>query len=121
MDFSSYGKGRLSSSRYRAAVEQHIVQIHLAGILHPERNHCQAVTDKDDVHAGMVGNVGTGKVVRGNHGDGLLALVHLTEGVDGHLFAQRGCIADGRVRAVPFDGTVYCFPRWNCCMLTKRL
>ena len=97
----AYGESRLRSARDRAAVHQHVLQRDLACILHAHGDHGEAVADEDDVHAGMIGDVGGGEVVGGDHGHGLVPAVQRLQGVDRHLLARRGRRrAHGRMRAI---------------------
>ncbi|KND88105.1 Ubiquitin-like protein ATG12 [Tolypocladium ophioglossoides CBS 100239] len=60
----------------------------LAGVLHAERDHGQAVANENHVHARVVGNVGAGEVVRREHGDGVALFMQGPQGPQGHLFAR---------------------------------
>ena len=82
-------------------MQQHLLDHNLAGVLHSKGDHGQAVADEDHVHAGSIGNMGTGKVVGGHHRDRLTPPVQRAEGADVDLlpWVYRRC-AHRRVRAV---------------------
>jgi len=52
-------------------VQQHLLQQHFAGVLHAQSYHGKAIADKDDVHAGSIGDMGAGEVMGCDHGDWL--------------------------------------------------
>lgn len=82
-------------------MQNHVLKGNFVRVLHAQRDHGQAVADEDHVDAGVVGDVGRGKVVGRDHGDGLLAAIERLQGVHRHLLARiGGRCAEGRMRAV---------------------
>lgn len=90
----TYGEGSLGRASYRPAMEQHLLHQNLACVLHTQGNHSQTIAHQYHVHAGMVGDMGAGKVVGRDHGNWLIFAVEALEGVDGD-----GLSGDGWRRA----------------------
>lgn len=86
----TYSESSLCRASHRLAVQQHLVQQHLASILHTKGHHGQTISNENHVHAGMVGNVCTREVVRRDHGYGFILPVQALEGVDGNRLARIG-------------------------------
>jgi hypothetical protein len=86
----AYCEGSLGCSCHRPAVQQHLLQQDLTGILHAQGDHGQTVADQYHVHTGVVGNVGAREVVGGDHGNGFILAVEALEGVDGNGLAGIG-------------------------------
>lgn len=82
-------------------MQQHFFHEHLAGVFHSQGNHGQAVTDQDDIHASMIGDVGAWKIVGSHGGDGLSLSVKTPQCAQRNLLPlkRRRC-AHGRVGAV---------------------
>ena len=75
-------------------MENHLIQDHLASVLHPQRDHGETVAYKNDIDAGGIGHMGAREVVGGDHGDGLPGFVQ------GSQIVERDFLpADGGRRA----------------------
>jgi hypothetical protein len=57
-------------------MQQHFVHSDLTGILLTKSNHGQTVASKYHVHACVIGDMGAGEVVGGDHGNWLVFAVH---------------------------------------------
>lgn len=68
-------------------MQDHLIQEDFARVLHPQRDHGQAVAYQDHLHACVVGDVGAGEVVCGDHGDGFIFPSQVAERVECDLFA----------------------------------
>ena len=71
-------------------MQQHLLHQHFACILHTKCNHGQTISNKYHIHAGMVGDVGAGEVMRRDHGDGFVLAVEALESIDGDRLACNG-------------------------------
>lgn len=97
----TYSKSPLSGPGDGPAVQQHLLENHLTGILHTQGNHSKAVSHKDHVHAGMIGDMCTWEVVRRDHGDWFALFMQGPQGTQGDLLARIGRRgAKGGMRAV---------------------
>lgn len=85
---AAYDECVLGATAHTAAVQQHFLDEYLARVFHAQGDHGQAVTDEHHVHAGLIGDVRRGEVVRGYHGDGFVALVHCGERLEGDFLAR---------------------------------
>ena len=56
-------------------MQNHLLQDHFAGVFHPQSHHRQAVSDKNHVHPGGVGNMSAWEIMRRDHCDRLLLLM----------------------------------------------
>lgn len=71
-------------------MQEHLFYQNLARILHAHGNHGQAVADKNNIHAGVVGDNGAGKVMRSEDGDEVAFFVLRPQRIDGDFFAGVG-------------------------------
>lgn len=78
-------------------MKNHLVEQHFTSIVHTHSDHSKAVTNKDDVHAGMIGDMGTWEVMGSDDCDRLLLTVETLNGVDGNRFPCCECCTQGRV------------------------
>lgn len=68
-------------------MQDHFIQQDFTRVIHAHGDHSQTVSNQDDVHAGMVGDVGTRKVMCSKDGDWLLPAVQALDCVDGDRLA----------------------------------
>lgn len=71
-------------------MQQHLFNKHLAGILHTQGDHGQAVANQNNIHAGMIGNVGAGEVMGSHHGDGLFLSMQTPQSTESNFLALVG-------------------------------
>jgi hypothetical protein len=83
----TYSECKFSCARDGFAVQQHFFHEYFARVFHTQGNHGKAVTNEDDVHAGVVGDVCAGKVMRRDHGDWLTLAIEALQCVEGDRFA----------------------------------
>lgn len=83
-------------------MKQHLLDEDLAGILHAQGDHGQAVADQDDVHTSMIGDMSAGEIMGCNHCDGFAFPIQASQGTEGDFFPLVGrCGAHGGMGAVP--------------------
>ncbi len=70
-----YRKSRFCGPRDASTMQNHLLQNHLACVLHAQRYHGQTVADKDHVHASVVGDMSAREVMRRDHRDRFLLLM----------------------------------------------
>ncbi|KAI6748119.1 hypothetical protein HG531_008661 [Fusarium graminearum] len=74
-------------SRNRPAVQQHLLHDNFTCVFHTKGNHGKTITDKNDVHACMIGNMATGEIMSCHDSDGITLAVHGAKGSDSDLLA----------------------------------
>lgn len=70
-------------------MHQNFLQQDLIGIIMAQGHHSKTVANKYNVYSSRVDGEGGREVVGGDHGDGLVLLVHGAQGTDGHFFSGR--------------------------------
>ena len=82
-----HSKSRFRSPRHTPTVQDHLIEEDFARILHPQRDHGQAVAYQDHLHARVVRDVGAREVMCGDHGDGFILPSEAAERVECNLLA----------------------------------
>lgn len=71
----TYGESAFGRPRYTPAMQNHLLQDDFACVFHPQSHHRKAISDKNHVHSGGVGNMSTWKIMRRDHRNWLLLLM----------------------------------------------
>ena len=72
-------------------MQDHLIKQYLTRIVHTHGDHGKTIPDKNHIHPGMVGDMGTWEVMSGDDCDWFLLTIQTLDGVDGDRLSRGKC------------------------------